>query len=756
MRIAILLHLWLLLCASVWAMELKVVQQKPAAEELRTSPLLFILNDGNETFTYWHDNANMWRLGDNFLPPVQRGHLFAYAGGCNLIVFDGSKRAIVARFILPENISRIAWRDEQNLEVEVMVTWASNWGKDQRGSQASYTVTLGQPNTHLPGCGGLLAYRCDESDVSRQIEKFGLKLEFSKKEEGSKISDGIPARLAELAKLDPANPWVDFFAALYAYRNGSQQEAIQLWQNLCGAGKAKWYHLLRMGIALHYLEQTTLARGFHEAGMRQYFSQGFQPYMNTTLNELMTHKGGLGDKIAQLREEKKWQEASALLEEYYEFAPRCEAFCGAMLYFSDELEQAGLAALAQTWRGRAEVARYFQSVSSSMGNLEVWFHIIMTVFLASMFAVALFIAFMMTKSPVIGVLIRARRAKRSCRYRLLTRAALLSILLTMLLSALFASVIITGMTSMSRMFRFPLGAMSKMNHPRGNDWLGKLPESQSHHFYNGLTWQVQGEYAKARAEYTRATAFAQTYHNLGMLDKAEGKDPNQNFMQALALNAKLPETIWVTRHEATSPWLKVYEKYCGDGNLLAMPSGEIYAQLVCPTMFDLRNLSAIRELDTFFNSDLIIIAAVLALGMLLLLFVSLARAYPAAEECKLPFSWWLSLLLPGTSKYWSFTGCLVATLWLSCGWVVWMNYQYAMPFPTFSMLEAMATPSVGKAFGVPETILNLPLRTLLMNVANVLLYALPLLNLLLLIVEYKADVRTMPAKPAESKPAESK
>lgn len=739
MRIAILLGVLVFALATACTQELKIVEQKPAASEVRTSHLLFTLTDGSETFTYWHDGMDMDKFSSELVQPVKQGHLFAYARGCNLVVFDGGKRQIVLRVIMPEAVSSIVWRDGQTMDVTV------KWEQ----KNAKYVVNLNQSNAHLPGCGGLRYYRFDTLDVSRQMERLGLLLPqtaASKKDGDIKpLTEEAGKRLETLAQLDATNPWIAFFQALYLYRSGSPAEAQTRWQALCTADQPMWYHLFRMGTELHYLDLAPLARQFHEAGMRQLFRHGFQPYMNITLIELMIHKGGLGSKIAEARQAKDWQKASALLEEYYEFAPRCEAFCGTMLAFADELEAASLNELAQLWRLRAEPARQFQSFGG-LGKIEVWFHVMMTSFFACLLSIVLFVIVMMCKSPVIGALIRARREKRRCRYRILTRGALVSLMLALIVSSLFAMITIAGVAGVARAASLPLGALSKLNHPRVMDWLDRAPESQAYHFYNGLVWQMQGDYARAREEYAKATMFAQTYHNLGMIDKAEGKDPNLHFMQALAIDPKLAETVWTTRREAISPWFKVYEKYSGESSVLAMPSGDMHTQLLCPAIFDLNHFAVIGKRDDF------IIAAALALCMLLTMFISITKAYPPAEECKLPPSWWLSVLLPGSSKYWSFTGCLVSALWLSCALIWWTNYQQDFNYPIFSLLEAIATPNLSKAYGIPVSVLDMALRSQLMVAVQILFYALPAVNLLALIVEYRVDSRPLPAKPAEPVP----
>lgn len=701
-------------CASIWSQELRVMEKKIAAGETRTSPYVFTITDGEQKYSYWHDAICR---PDLLIVPLKKGDLFTYFTDCNLVVLDAAQKRIECRAILPQKISGVSWKDGHTLEVSLM-------NREGKFSQTCEIAVDGQ-RTCMPACSFLSSYSFDREDLAGQMRKHGLRLPSDTSAPQCEAVPGLEERLLELERFDPQNPWPKFFQGLHSYRETSEDEGRRHWQSLLES-EAQWYHLLAMATELHILGETELGRAFHEKGMEKFLAAGFQPPMLFLLAEFNFFKGEkLSGKIRQLVQEGEWRQASNLLEECYEFAPRCEAFCGVMLDFAARLEEAGEGKLAQLWRDRAREARPFQFFG--LGGMETFFALAFDVFVASIVAVVLLMLFLTLKSPYFLLGLRKMGMKRFL-YRYWSRAEMVTMSFLLTISFITLGIFATSVRCMILYANLPVGGSVNLSHPEALEWIEQAPESPARHFYLGLAFQMRGNFEKARAEYAQAAEFPQTHNNLGLIARATGEEAAPHFEKALELDPEMPEAIWNTRGETSSSWAEVHGKYCPKSPMLAVPDGAIQRRFVYPSAW-----TSVQDLNSILSDALppavlwpcLILATILA-------FVSFCLPLLPVEAKKLPPTWWSSALVPGTGRYWSVLGGPVALLWFGS---LFLLYQARGARPFFSLLEQIGWPPVERVYGIPGIMPDLQLRLQILEGAVILAVVLPCVNLILLVLE---------------------
>lgn len=719
---------WLLFLPVLFGQELKIEKTKKSMPG--TPTYTFTIVNGTDQYQYWHTPSVTPHVG-----PLGKGNLFAYGAILNLFVVDASKKQLIRREVLPEKPHKITWIDDTTLDVSVAM--------NDNEEVATYRIPVYEKVSLSPS-GSLLASSCDMRDVESQMGKLGLYLAGNEKNKHKKepALDQAATRLNELAQFDITNPWVEFYQGLLAFRKGSPEEASKIWQAVSELPKARWYHLSKMGIELHLLEQTRMGQVFHAAAMRKMGEDNIFPPLQLTLIQMMMHKGNLGPKIAELRGQGKLEEASALLEEYYEYAPHCEFFSWVMNSFGNELDKAGKVELARTWKQRAEETQGF-IFFTGLGMDERVLGLVLTGAYACILALILVVLCMLLKAPHL----QFPSVKDTPRIPIFGSAAWVGIILVVAMGVVLAMVAGAGIRGVEFSAGTRMGIMYNFTHPLTHKWIDRAAESPAKHFYRGLAYQNQGDYAKARAEYAQASQFPQSYNNLAILDKAEGKDPAANFAKALELDPRLPEALWNTKKEATSAWARVHQKYWAERPMLAMPTGAMHTCFLSHPIWDSKNLLENKTLQLarfiqitaseagFFKTIQIFVLGIFLFLALLLLRIVVARfAKSVPVPGKVPFTWWAAVLLPGSSKLWSIFGGLVSVLWVTSVSLIIINWDDRLSFPVLSFLEGISIPGF-YGYGAMGEPLNLGSRLAILWGARVLAVLLPVLNLIFLVKE---------------------
>jgi cytochrome c-type biogenesis protein CcmH/NrfG len=269
----------------------------------------------------------------------------------------------------------------------------------------------------------------------------------------------------------------------------------------------------------------------------------------------------------------------------------------------------------------------------------------------------------------------------------------------------------------------------------------RLPSTPERNFLLALSDQQGGDNETAARLYQQASEYAESWNNLGVIRRIQGKDAeaSEAFRHAVRMDPTLAEAGFNLGRPASDYWTRVHQQYVPNFPMIAAPPKRLvmnaflggplsqrlrsaWKNALQPWHFDLSSMKVINE-PSKANS---VIVVLLKLGFCLLILLFLLPRLPVQQSSGIGGNI-LGVLFPGTSRKWGYVSGLALVAWMY--FLVQLVFlRHGSPY----LITFIATINLVRAYGAPDV----PITSLI-NPGWLWLYVAPaalfLLNVLVVI-----------------------
>ena len=236
----------------------------------------------------------------------------------------------------------------------------------------------------------------------------------------------------------------------------------------------------------------------------------------------------------------------------------------------------------------------------------------------------------------------------------------------------------------------------------------RLAATPERDFLMALSFQQGGDYPAATRLYQQLPQYAESWNNLGVIWRMQGREADATgaFQKALQADPTLAEAAYNLGLPISNYWTQV-QQHVPNTPMLAPPSRRIwmnaYAGGPLSRRLTLASLGPLRPWRWNTDSMAVTTGAIkassvlwvlgqVALGLTVLLFVFPCRPVQQAPGIVGKI---LGILFPGTSREWGYAGGLILVLWIFLLLQLIMTKWVGSPY----ILSYIATPNLVRAYG---------------------------------------------------------
>ncbi len=289
----------------------------------------------------------------------------------------------------------------------------------------------------------------------------------------------------------------------------------------------------------------------------------------------------------------------------------------------------------------------------------------------------------------------------------------------------------------------------------------RLAATPERDFLMALSFQQGGDYTAASQLYQRLPQYAESWNNLGVILRMQGREADAAgaFQKALQLDPALAEAAFNLGRPTSNYWTQIHQQYVPNTPMLAPPPRRVWMNAFAGGTLSRRlALASLGPLRPWhWNTDSMVVttgaakasSVLWALGQIALYLIILLFIFPRRPVQQAPGIGGkiLGILFPGTAREWSYAGGLVLVGWifllLQLILTKWVGSPYIMSY--------IALPNLVRSYGAGTS----PMEGVsLINPGWIWLYLAPtllaLLNLMVSFPTIRAKLRQRIAHRTES------
>jgi tetratricopeptide (TPR) repeat protein len=699
--------------AVFWAV---AAQAGPDGRLQRVSDMLVEITGPGWRLQFGLDPFAELPLHEPILLPIGGDRAYYSAGGW-LRLIDTRKGQVLNRWHFPADITRLAPVGEK-LQVDV---------QDQRGYSQTFSRTLlfdpQAPVIPYWPPNWVRFYHFSRAESRGPLDSsMALKATVvgNLVVRGDTLAPEVARRalpgIEEAVRRDPGTPWLRVWFAKLLRDAGDPRAAAEFLAAI-RVPTTDFTELLPISAYLDHIGETEAAREAFDSGYRDFLEKKNDPRLVVMLiDRLFLFPSYSHAKLspAQLRE---------AMERNYLVAPNCEGARYAWQIYAVSLEKAGDAEQARLWRARAKEASQYPPFFE-IPQLYRVLDVCVLVMFSSVFAVLLHFLVLYFRYRPQSRLDSAARKRTGRRGFALFRLEYWSrrqrvAFLILILVAWYAVGLAGGITAgilKGAAAPLSMGAGSLAG-PVNIDYLeDQLAATPQRDLLLALAYQQDGQKEKAERLYRGLPQFAESWNNLGVLLKEEGRqqEARQAFERALQIAPDLAEAALNLGSPAGAPRstsTELHQKYLPGRPMLAPPRGTTLLEALLGSSMARAYLRALAGplggwgwslggLGTFLSGvsmgaggAFIPVAALLFALVLVFLIPSREVTQPAGR-----MHWIAETLFPGTSPWWHVFGGVALLTW------VYLVVQLVaiVRIGTAYFVSGIAIPNLSRSYGVPE------------------------------------------------------
>ncbi len=655
--------------------------------------------------------AQAWTLKYGVAPNSEERWLLADAGddrtwfshGCWLRLLDSRQGVVLGRWRVPGSILQLTPQGKT-----VQIEFENPTSRDLRFRK---TVTFDPSAPKLPDepMTSLVWLRLSRREASGPLDD----TEFTRV-----AAEKIPAMIPVMEDAIRRDPFQPFLRAAFGrlLQAAHDERAHGLFEQAARLENVDFTELFYLSALLDKAGESQLAAETYERAYRDYLDRGYDPRLHTALiSELILYGAPLG-VYGQPRGSDRWDALTPAQHEeqmirIYRLGPSLEWADLAWESRAREWERAGNVEAARAWRERSAEARKTLSPildSHSTRALDLC----LLVFVTALAALALFLIYQIFHY-------RAQRRLDQAQGRRAVlfgaeywdrweRTTVLLLVLTFWIGFAFFSAFALRTLNAARTPITPFegnwaGAGSR-------HFLETLPASPERDLIRALSAQQSGDFAAAEKIYRVLPDFAESWNNLGVILKQQGKegDARQAFAKALDVDPQLNEAALNLGLGARDLWTTQYQHYFPGRPMIAVPRTENYLHAFqggsLPSAMLLAMTHPVESL-TFVqlfrgdnqSSTPILVMLILALAGLLLA-ISVVTVVPRRDVTLPPpnTQWIWEALVPGLGRAWGPLGIVVLLVWCYLPIQLGLFAKYGTPY----VITLLSVPSLVRNYGV--------------------------------------------------------
>ncbi len=529
---------------------------------------------------------------------------------------------------------------------------------------------------------------------------------------------------------DPFTPWFGVALAV-TLKTLDDPRASKAFQDAINSRGADFVDLLQISAYLDGLGEQDLSRAAYNRGYRDFWQRGNDPRLTVTI---------LWSFALYMQRSADWGNPSTphgqeLVERAYSLMPHGEAASIAWQIYADYWKAQSKPAEAKLWQARAEDARENSAFGLFEGKLGDRVDPLILLAIASWLAAILYAvaSYARYRSQHRLDLAAGKRSRGFARLAAFLNAqywprrerfafftiVFLAWVSSGLISEYVGSILQRAalpISSAGGSFAGPVTIDHFENH---------LLPSPARDLLSAVAYQQDGRLEKAEQLYRHLPHFAESWNNLGVILKNQGKDQEAqaDFERALALNPKLAEAALNLGRPAADFWTEQHQKFLPGQPMIAPPRGPQFEAAMLGASGMAVYLKALngpfgsRSVFGFLGDLFGWNAADLlpgptgpaVIGLALLLFAIALLFLLPSREVSLPperHIWLWESVLPGTSPSWRWAAGFVLACWL----FLLIQLLLTLKAGTPHVIMAIAMPNLRYAYGVPapENILQFP------------------------------------------------
>jgi tetratricopeptide (TPR) repeat protein len=495
-------------------------------------------------------------------------------------------------------------------------------------------------------------------------------------------SRAIPAEKAKAllpeaedrVRRDPFSPWFRIVLGRLLEAMGDSRK-LAVWEEAIRLPGLDYTELFALSAQLDSWGQSELAHEAFERGYRDYLDRGYDPRLNSVnISRLIIYPIGFGTFWKDLN----YTQREECLLRIYRFAPAGEAAGIAWESRARELERDGHSEEAGVWRNRLEDARKAASLLFDKGWTMDADHSLLVAG-AALLSLVLFVLhryFHYLPQRRLDFAQGSNRRRLFSTERYWSRGERVSCLI-MTLVALLATIVFEGIWSGAfNLARMPISVgMGSLAGAETHVYLESLPPTADRDLYLAMNWQQSGEQAQAEQLYRRLPNFAESWNNLGVLLKQQGKDAEAKraFEKALELDPQLNEAALNLGRQPADLWTSQYASYFPGRPMLAVPrTGRSRRAIFGGSLLQASIRTAAHPLELLHlasstgEGEIAVAIACEALMVCVLIFTLLLVSVIPYKDVTLPPSkreWIWATLFPGLGSEWGSLAWLVLPAW---------------------------------------------------------------------------------------------
>jgi len=617
-----------------------------------------------------------------------------FAHGSWLRLIDTGHGIVLGRWWFPGLIVKL---NPQGRQVRVEF--------EDTGMNAPHEVVLFDPDSpRIPEYpnGDLVCYGfgSKEARSSLYLDAYSLERPISPE----KAKAALPGA-ADMVRRDPFSPWLRVTLAQLLRAAGDPAKSKVL-EEAIRQPNLLYLELWPISSHLDQWGEPDLAREAFERGYRDFLDRGYDPRLNGVLiARLLVYPPADWKRLSPAQREEQTLRT-------YRFGPGSEMAKLAWVIHIRDLERAGRTEEARAWQARLEdAAKYGSPFFDNRFTLDLD-HCLLVIG-ATVLALILFVVHLHFRY---GPQRRLDAAQKAPRMRLFgaeywsprERGAFLAISLVFML----AVPVLTGVAAgMFNAFRAPLSVvMGSLAGPNSRLFLESLPSTQERELLRALSAQQDGDKAKAERLYRELPDFAESWNNLGVILKGQGKEAEakQAFERALKLDSQLAESalnlgrppadLWTTQYYQDFPGRLMIAPPRGERIWRALSGGSLLMAGIRATAHPI----ALMRLARGGMDSILALVWVGFFGMLLAFIVAILLVFviPQRDVTEPPAKgeWIWATLFPGLGSESGILGAPVLLAWC------YMLIQLALfkKFGTPYLITSISLPSMSRAFGVSD------------------------------------------------------
>jgi len=689
------------------------------AQLVRVSDTLLEIRGGGGRQSWVIRYGSLYDLSQRaqWLPIAGDRAWFSHGGWLRLI--DTRKGVVVGRWHVPGTIVRLT-AVESRIQIETVTKTRLNDPVRRTitldptaGTSVPYWPTENLSHVRLPN---------QEASIWKLEKTIGL----AATHKISRVGKGkeLLPELEEASKRDPISPWIQLCYARLLRILGDRG-AGPAFDRAAQMATTDFTELLPLSSFLDQIGEREAARTAFERGYRNFFELGNDPRMLMVLINKLILYFPWGAERADLKDSYNRE----LMERTYRLTPRCEGADLAWAAYAKYFEENGWAEEAALWRARSADARETSSFYLPRWIMLVGDRLILTI-LGSLIAAAVLFAWLWLRYLPQRRADSAAYQSRSWMVRAISwlnfqywsrsqRVAFLTIVVIAWVSTGWATVI------MAWILRAAAGPVSlgwgSLAGPTTLDYLEtRQPKTPEQSLFLAVAYQQDGQNDKAERLYRSLPDFAESWNNLGVLEKETGKDQQarQSFERALQLDPNLHEAALNLGQSPPDLWTELHHKYLPDRPMIAPPGPARMGPMFTGFSFRMLTIAGAiggpvfglvaghENLLSFFTlfggetSGADLFSRVASYGLIAALIFAVIlvflRRRPAAPRAGM-LSTVVESLFPGVSPAWSFAGGLALVAWvhfLVADLLLWR-------FSTSAPMTFMSIPNIERAYRVP-------------------------------------------------------